>query len=617
MGWVANVRTMAADTFWSLLDNAIEYLLLATVGLLMLDSVLAGPAGTSPFWASLLVTAGFAVLAVGRVVQPRYRDSIGPSVASDRISDVQSVVAILFLLLATGTILRGYALGVQSLWFDEAITANAAIALLETGQPTFPSGFTYWRAFPHTLVVAGSMALLGTGEAAARLPSVVFGLATIPVTYWLGRQVGGHTVGLVAATLLTVATWEIAWSRQARMYQLFQLLYTLSVVLLVRVEQTDFDPRTVGASIVVVVLAASTHRIGYVLVPIGAVYLGFAAVRDGRRPRWVASGIVLGSVAMLLALELRGIGVEAVLTTAATVDGEHWRLYAEWLATELNTFSVLGPAGATLLLYRGRYRASALLLLAVVPATWILSVHVELFATRYLYFGVPVLFVWTAVTVVHIAEMVVDRSVRAWRAALLDGRQTGDRPSSATLVVAAALIGLLALGGGFTVWPQAEYELGPNAPQPDFERAYAYVTDHREPDDVIVAGWTAPGLYYAGGVDYWLAHDLSGIGGSYTTNGVDRYAGAEPIRSSDRLRAVVAEHDRGWIVVDGIARERWTSDESTSIESVATVNEVGTVDDGDEIYVYAWGIESESLTGSAKREIPGPYTPPSVYTRGW
>ena len=95
--------------------------------------------------------------------------------------------AILFLLIS-GFILRIYDLGIQSFWFDEAISSTAAVAFLETGTPTFPSGLVYSRAILNTFLIALSFKIFGITEFAARLPSVMFGMLTILLVYLMGSK---------------------------------------------------------------------------------------------------------------------------------------------------------------------------------------------------------------------------------------------------------------------------------------------------------------------------------------------------------------------------------------------------------------------------------------------
>lgn len=68
----------------------------------------------------------------------------------------------------------------------------------------------YFNLPLHHLVLAAVFKIAGVGLDTARLVSVVFGLATLLLTYYLGRRVGGATVGLAAAALLVFLRLNLA-----------------------------------------------------------------------------------------------------------------------------------------------------------------------------------------------------------------------------------------------------------------------------------------------------------------------------------------------------------------------------------------------------------------------
>ena len=74
------------------------------------------------------------------------------------------------------------------------------------------------------------MHLFGETEFAYRLPSVLFGTLTIPLIFFFARNITiSSRAALVAAFLTAFLMVEIAWSRQARMYQPFQFFYILTL----------------------------------------------------------------------------------------------------------------------------------------------------------------------------------------------------------------------------------------------------------------------------------------------------------------------------------------------------------------------------------------------------
>lgn len=77
-------------------------------------------------------------------------------------------------------------------------------------------------------------AKLGGGAQTLRLPSLLAGLAAIPLVYALGARTVGRRAGLVAAALLAFSPFLIFYSTEARSYALLMLLCLTSTYALVR-----------------------------------------------------------------------------------------------------------------------------------------------------------------------------------------------------------------------------------------------------------------------------------------------------------------------------------------------------------------------------------------------
>jgi 4-amino-4-deoxy-L-arabinose transferase-like glycosyltransferase len=120
-------------------------------------------------------------------------------------------------------------LGDVGLGFDEPQHIYAARAWLASGDPVLPSGMVYDRALPYTQLVAVSLHLFGDTIFAARLPSALFGTASLFVTFLLGRLLFGGGTALLATFLLALLPFEIVWARTARMYATYQFFYLLAV----------------------------------------------------------------------------------------------------------------------------------------------------------------------------------------------------------------------------------------------------------------------------------------------------------------------------------------------------------------------------------------------------
>lgn len=139
----------------------------------------------------------------------------------------------LVLIILLAAVVRLYRLGCQSLWYDEAFswavagaplgTALAAI-LTDGGNPPL---YQYFVLHP--------LLYLGQSEEIIRLPSVVFGILSVPLIYKIGRLCFGHKVGLVSALWLSLSPLHVWYSQEARMYAMVVLLSLGSVYFFLRI----------------------------------------------------------------------------------------------------------------------------------------------------------------------------------------------------------------------------------------------------------------------------------------------------------------------------------------------------------------------------------------------
>jgi mannosyltransferase len=125
-------------------------------------------------------------------------------------------------------------LGRRSLWFDETVSVEAArLSTLELARYLAATevNMSLYHAVLHVWL------WLGGGDAFARGLSVVFGLATLPVVYALGRRLFDKRTGVVAVVLLAGNVQFVGHAREARGYSLAVLLVAASSLLLVRAVQ--------------------------------------------------------------------------------------------------------------------------------------------------------------------------------------------------------------------------------------------------------------------------------------------------------------------------------------------------------------------------------------------
>lgn len=105
----------------------------------------------------------------------------------------------------------------QSLWFDEAISLVSAKNLdFWKFVSSYPIGDFHPPGFFAILWLWTR--IFGFSEISARFPSVIFGIATIYITYLIGKNVISNRAGIIAGLLLAINPLHIYYSQEARMY---------------------------------------------------------------------------------------------------------------------------------------------------------------------------------------------------------------------------------------------------------------------------------------------------------------------------------------------------------------------------------------------------------------
>jgi len=198
-----------------------------------------------------------------------------------------ALAAIVFLALA----LRLYRIDWQSVWSDEIFTVFACgrpfaelmqILIQRDLNPPLHYFFLY-----------GWFAVFGYGVLQARLMSLCFGLLAVVFTALLGSTLFGRRVGLMAALLLSVSTFGVMYSQEARCYS--QLLcFSVAAVYFFVTAARERSPVRWLLFILCSVGAAYTHYLG-TLTPAILACFGLVHRREHRIPAaWWAGGSLLG-----------------------------------------------------------------------------------------------------------------------------------------------------------------------------------------------------------------------------------------------------------------------------------------------------------------------------------
>lgn len=124
------------------------------------------------------------------------------------------------LLLLAGTALRLYHLGVRSLWFDEAVTANTSTGTLAHMLEETRDRLTSAIVYPCILYVTEKVSITAW---AVRMPSMLASILAIVVTLAMIRAKVNRNAVLFAAAILAISASQIRYAQEVREYSLSAL----------------------------------------------------------------------------------------------------------------------------------------------------------------------------------------------------------------------------------------------------------------------------------------------------------------------------------------------------------------------------------------------------------
>ncbi len=198
-------------------------------------------------------------------------------------------------LTALGAAIRFSSLGLQSYRHDEAVTAgrvlgaglSQAMHQVWAGESTPPLYY---------LVAWLWSQPFGVHEVGLRSLSALFGTATIPVAYLVGRELAGRRAGIAIAAIVAVSPMLVWYSQDARAYALLVLLSSVALLFFLRARRSG-AARDLGWWAVFSALALAAHYFAFFPFAIEAVWL-LATVRPLRRVLSAVGGVALAGLAL-------------------------------------------------------------------------------------------------------------------------------------------------------------------------------------------------------------------------------------------------------------------------------------------------------------------------------
>jgi len=258
--------------------------------------------------------------------------------------------------------------------------------ILQKGLPIFDSGIFYGRAFVFHYLQAFFL-LFDQTEFLARFVSVIFGLFTIVLAYFIGKEYS-KSGGIISALFMSVFYLEVFFSRQARFYQMFQFLFFLSIYFLYKSKN---NLKYLYLSLISFFITINTHIAGLVLAPFFILHI-FIYNKDWKKYL---------SVLPLISLLYQFLPIHKYASDSTISAISYFRKYAAQTSNMIYVLILFIPG-----VVWGFMKKKRLTLLLVAPSIILLiGVFVlKTFALRYAYFFVFPLVLYSSLLISFLYE---------------------------------------------------------------------------------------------------------------------------------------------------------------------------------------------------------------------
>lgn len=512
------------------------------------------------------------------------------------------------MLLLLGLGLRLQFSHQAQLYPDEFVTLLAGHMITQTGWPVMPSGLFYEHGLLFSYLGAAS-SLFGDPRWTMRYVSLMCGLLTLGLTYYLGQRYSSPATGLIATAGLVIAPVAIHWSGRARMYALLQLFILLTLWLMYE-GLTRQRPGWRWLALLAYLGAVLSHFVAVTIAP-PLVVAGLLMIWSQRQKfaRRLSLEALAFSVILLIAFLIKRAGqpkgIEALdSTNAATGIVEVFAIYSDFSFNLLGGWQAISPFYLTLpailflpfalysvylaigdsrhLTQSPHFSTYLTIILTLTTLEMILLVSPDRRDDKYLFMLLPVLMLLGGHGLVQLSQRVGWTSVRPPKqtthplnhpssiqpTSARPPKQTTHRnnqasvePTSArplrqaqgTIAAILPIVIILAL----TWWPTTQALLHNTGD--DYDNAFAYVQANWQPGDTILTGTPAAAFFYLGRNDFYSVQRRGGYDYRILTvdgQPVDRWLASPAIRTEAALHDVLANH-RVWLVLErwGLQRE--------------------------------------------------------------
>ena len=157
----------------------------------------------------------------------------------------------------------------------------------------------------------------GTSTWSIRLPAALFGIASIPLMFWLGAMTSQSKAGWIAAALLAVNGHQIFWGQIARMFTLTCFLGLLATILLLKLARQNHTSRSLRLSYVAVLLFGLCTHVFFWLILVS--HILWTTVNAWRERQPMPAALKFQLVAAILGSPLLAFSAYQTGNTLATL----------------------------------------------------------------------------------------------------------------------------------------------------------------------------------------------------------------------------------------------------------------------------------------------------------
>ncbi len=451
---------------------------------------------------------------------------------------------VLLSIVLYGGILRFYNLSSQSYWMDEGYTINSVLSINEDNLTKLNSNQNYqclMYCYPTSLLTKW----FGETPFNYRLFSVLINLIFIIIIFLIIKELFNKKTALLTSFFVSFSYWQIAWSRQARFYTLFTLLFWLSLFFFYKSLYYNHKKYlNISLTIIFSSLTILTTGLGCLLPLIFITWIIIDQIFIKKRINWKKNIIIIIFIFIfyLLIDFYLNINIYKYLLNNPKL----YYTLPYYLNFYLRNYWLFIPFTIiTLIKKDDKHKKEIWFLLLNICIYFIaLSFFTNIVHYRYLFHLTPILFVLSSIEIINLHNQVNSKNIKA-------------------IIWVIILCLFFTIGGGVLI-PQTNYFLESDdfnylrnrpyyayTPQPNWSGAYNFIQKNINDNEIVISSQPQFNKIFLNIPGYWIKYNYLGYSdiSEYNNKNKEYYVGADIINNIEEFR-LLTKRNHGFIVFD-------------------------------------------------------------------